>query len=254
MAKKKRKKQHRPPGRTAAAPERPAPARREDPGPGISPAAAARRDRKDEARRHREAALRQLRRREILRRVLVYGAVVAAIAVAVIFFVSRRAQEEETRTEADRIARAVGCTEIQTDPEDSRGATHVPAGDVTYEEQPPTNGPHRPNWLDPGVSVYDSQPDVLMAVHNLEHAYMIIWYRQGTLDPDVVSALEEFARSTGKTIVAPYGSLPEGTDLAFTAWRQRQTCPTGMTAEEATTLAQAFSGRGRGLAPEPQAV
>lgn len=253
MAKKKRKKPYRPPAGPAEPTERRTTTKT---APGISPASAARRDRKEDARRQREAALRQMRRQAMVRRLVTYSLVAAVVAGGVAFFLIRNQQREDLSREAGDVAAAAGCTGIedQTD----RGQNHVSAPEpIEYPDQPPTSGTHRPNWLDPAVSVYEVQPDVAQAVHNLEHAYVVMWYRaegEEALDQSVIDELAGFAEGTGKTIIAPYGSLPDGVSVAFTGWATLQTCPADLDdPDDARILAEAFSQVGRSKAPEPTA-
>jgi Protein of unknown function (DUF3105) len=219
----------------------------------VSAAAAARRDRKEEARRQREEALKRMRRAAIIRRVVIIGLVLAVVAGAVIFFYYRGQADQRAQNQARDVAEAAGCTQVVTRPD--FGANHVAAPEpINYTEQPPTSGPHRPNTLDPGTSVYQTEPDITSAVHNLEHAYVIIWYREGAVDEEMVAQIEHFAEITDKTIAAPFGQLPEGTDIAITAWRKIQECPGDLSGEDLEILLDAFSRFERDLAPEPTAA
>jgi Protein of unknown function (DUF3105) len=263
VAKKRRKKPYRPPAATTEEPAQATTTKtraraRASTASGISAASVARRDRKEEARRQRDAALRQMRRQALIRRVVTFSIIAAVIAAGVAFFLIRSQQRDRTINSANEIAAAAGCTEVQTQP--SRGNTHINAPEpITYTDQPPTSGNHRPAPLDGNVHVYQVEPDVTQAVHNLEHAYFVMWYRadgEGALDQAIVEELERFAEATTKTIIAPYGQLPDGVSLAFTGWTKLQTCPTGadLSPEDALTLAEAFSLVGRTEAPEPQGV
>lgn len=43
-----------------------------------------------------------------------------------------------------------------------------------YNSNPPTSGPHDPDWIRPGV--YDSPQDKYKLIHSLEHGYVVISY------------------------------------------------------------------------------
>jgi hypothetical protein len=70
-----------------------------------------------------------------------------------------------------------------------RGQTHVPEGTrVTYEENPPTSGPHWPVWARWGF-YRDPVPEE-MFVHNLEHGGIVLLFNCPTPCPDVIRQLE----------------------------------------------------------------
>ena len=94
------------------------------------------------------------------------------------------------------------------------------------------------------------------AVHNLEHAYVLIYYRRdgpGALSPEVVARLATLARGEARVIMAPYPLLPDGTALALAAWNKLWECPADVTADQAATIARGFidAFRGTSNAPEP---
>ncbi len=101
--------------------------------------------------------------------------------------------------------------------------------------------------------------DETAAVHNLEHAYVLIYYRADgpeALPTDVVHRLATLAESEDKIIMAPHASLEEGTSLALTGWnKQGPSARPGLTADQARTIASGFieAFRGSSNAPEPNA-
>ena len=118
---------------------------------------------------------------------------------------------------------------------------------------------HAPSPLS-GTAVYTEMPDETQLVHNLEHAYVNIYYRADgdrAVPDDVVSALATVANGDPKhhVILSPHTSLPDGTDLAFTAWNRLMTCPNTASADQATTIAHGFmtSFECTSNAPEPNA-
>jgi hypothetical protein len=106
--------------------------------------------------------------------------------------------------------------------------------------------------------VYTTPIAETRAVHNLEHAYVLIYYRAedpDALPNDVIRSLERVAESQDKVIIAPYPSLEDGTSLALAAWNKLWQCPSTITPAQARTVATAFieAYRGTSNAPEPNA-
>jgi hypothetical protein len=88
-------------------------------------------------------------------------------------------------------------------------------------------------------------PPETQLVHNLEHAFVNIYYRpdgDGAVSPDVVSALTTVANNDANqhVILTPHTSLPTGVGFAVTAWNKLLTCPGTVTASQATTIAKGF--------------
>jgi hypothetical protein len=259
--KKKRKRPYQAP-QTRTDAERPAPAKQEQPTKTstISAASVARRERKDEARAQREAALKQMRRRQNLRRVAILGVVVAGVALGVWFLLNRNEERSDLLARAETIATRQDCTQPVAFP--TQTANHIEDLNtpISYSEQPPVGGDHRPAPLPSDVHVYTAQPDVTQAVHNLEHGYVIMWYRDGTIPQDVIDELASVADQS-KVILMPYDAIPEGIDLSFSSWMHRQDCPVSagedeLSPREARTLAEAFIAQFRNGpdAPEPNAA
>jgi hypothetical protein len=97
------------------------------------------------------------------------------------------------------------------------------------------------------------------AVHNLEHGYVILYYRADgpqALNVEVVARLAQIAEGQDKVLVAPYPDLEEGTSFAITAWNKLWECPADVTPEDAGIMANAFieAYRGTSNAPEPRAA
>lgn len=98
--------------------------------------------------------------------------------------------------------------------------------------------------------------DETNVVHNLEHGYVLIYYRADgpdALPSTVVEDLASFATVNVKVIMAPYPSLAPGRAFALAAWDELQQCPSSVTPSQATDLARAFVDlfRSGGRAPEP---
>ena len=204
---------------------------------------AANRAHRDEARRRREAIERSIRRRRLTRRTTAWGIVVARG-----FVVSRELESRRIASQGDRLAVAAGCTCVEEKPD--LGRTHLSSGQTTtYEQHPATSGPHGLAPLPPSPAVYTSPVPEQNAVHNLEHGYIVMYYRSAEdarLPNGVVGALTDLADGEMKVILAPYPKLEPGTALALAAWDELQQCPNTVTVSQATGLAESFIDRFRG--------
>lgn len=133
------------------------------------------------------------------------------------------------------------------------GAAHTTEPPI-YEESPPASGPHAPITLPAEPSVYPIPfPPELewLAVHNLEHGYVLIRYRDGWVPQETIDVLTQLANAEPEVILAVSSSLPEGVDVAFVAWRRVRPCSAGP-GENPVDVARAFIERFRNgrLAPE----
>ena len=199
-----------------------------------------RREHKDEARRAREVARRRARRRATSRRALRFAALIA-VGMAVAFFLLRAPSPEPLPATAVAAARAAGCTGVQTPPGDARGGLHLPSGQpYTYPTEPATDGYHDPSPLPSDPHVYTSMPPETRLVHNLEHAFVNIYYRADAPDAlpqPVIARLATFANAHDRTILSPHTGLPAGMALAFTAWDKLLTCRANVTPDQAAAIA-----------------
>jgi hypothetical protein len=219
----------------------------------------ARSERKDQVRRARETALRRIRRRRAAKRAAWMGGLGAVTFVA--FLLLTRVGGPQPIAEAALTAASdAGCGDVETPAASAPGGIHLsPDESHTYAEHPATSGPHDPSPLPGDPHVYDSPVPETRAVHNLEHAYVLVYYRAGgpdALPQAVVDRLASLARSEDKVIMAPYPDLASGTSLALTAWNKLWECPAGVTADQARTIATGFiqAYRGTSNAPEPRAA
>lgn len=209
---------------------------------------------KEEARERRARLQRSLARRRRGRRVLAWGSAGLVVALAAAFIVTQNKQQNELRSRSDRLASEAGCGGVSDMP-DEGGGHLVPGETKTYDQQPPTSGIHAPSPLPPDPRVYDAPVDETAAVHNLEHGYVLIYYRADgpeALPSAVVEGLSSFASANPKVIMAPYPSLAPGRAFALAAWDELQQCPSSVTPAQATDLARVFVDmfRSGGRAPE----
>ncbi len=220
MAKKKRKRRR---------PDRPAPrpsaatTTAERPDQVDRPSARA--ERKEQARRERERRIKQAKRRQRTRRLVRWGVVLAA-AGGIGWFVYAQVQENrEVQRRAAEAAARVGLGEVQELADE--GTQHLQPNDPApqYATVPAASGPHAPGPLPAEPKVYDQPVPETAAIHNLEHGYVLIYYRadgEGALPEAVVTELEDLAEGETEVIMAPYEGLSEGTNLALVAWTRLQ--------------------------------
>jgi uncharacterized protein DUF3105 len=218
-----------------------------------------RRERKEQARRARDSARRRAQRRATLRRAGAFT-VVGAIAIGTVYFLNRAASPRPIPEEAVRAAETAGCSEVDSPiPQtDATGGQHLAPGQpFTYGQQPATSGLHDPSSLSTDQHVLEEPVPETQAVHNLEHAAAIIYYRadgEDALAQAVVDRLAGVANDENNVLMAPYPNLPSGTSLALTAWNKLQTCPASVEPALAATIARGFIQAFvcTGNAPEPQ--
>ena len=149
-------------------------------------------------------------------------------------------------------AEAAGCGALEQPVQANPDRTHLDAGETfAYPDPPAAAGPHDPSPLPPEPHVYAEPVPETRAVHNLEHAYVLI-YDEG-LSADTVDALEAYARGQRRVIMAPYPDLPDGTGLALLAWNTRWLCPPSITPDEAVRVASGFVDAFRGTTVAPEA-
>lgn len=154
-------------------------------------------------------------------------------------------------------ASAAGCGELERPVLADPSRDHLDAGeDPAYEDPPPAAGLHDPSPLPADPHVYSAPIPETRAVHNLEHAYVLVWYRptgEGGLGADTVSALEDLARDEDLVIMAPYPDLPSGRELTLVAWNTRWLCPAALEPDRAVEIARAFIDAYRGTTNAPEA-
>ena len=224
-----------------------------------SPAAIEKRLRKEEAQRARQKARRRAEQRGFLRKSAIGALAVIAVASG-LFLLRRSTSPKPVNAAAVAAGQTAGCGDIQQPDGSSPDRTHLDPGQTyQYPNEPATAGPHDPSPLPPDPHVYDSPVPETRAVHNLEHAYVLIYYRQSgrdALPQAVVSSLRSVANAQTKVIMVPHPALPEGTALALTAWNRLWECPATITTDQATTVATGFvdAYRGTSNAPEPRAA
>jgi Protein of unknown function (DUF3105) len=253
MATKKRRR-NRPSARPAAASSTAAAGSPNPTGQGSS----GRREKKELARAAREAERKREARAATIRRAAVFS-VAGLAAFGTLWWLQRAASPRPIAQAAVRAASAAGCTIPKRPLADAPGGQHLQSGEAhTYDQRPATSGPHDPTPLPDSPNVYTQPVPETQAVHTMEHAGILVYYRSdgdGALPADVVGSLAQVVESAKNTVLAPYDGLPDGVSLALATWNELQTCPGSITAGQADTVTQGFIDAFvcTGIAPEPKA-
>ena len=183
------------------------------------------------------------------------AAVAAVIALGWLLFY-RTTSPGEISAEARSAAKAAGCAALEQPVIANPSRTHLSPGEsYDYPNPPAAAGPHDPSPLPPDPHVYPDPVPETRAVHNLEHAYVIVYYlptAQGGPSADVIERLAALANDEKRVIMAPYPTLTAEQGLALLAWNTRWFCPASVTPEEAVAIARGFidAYRGTSIAPE----
>lgn len=186
---------------------------------------------------------------------------VRIVAIAIVLLLGwllliRQRPPGEIPAEALAAADAAGCDALERPVAAEPSRDHLAPGDLFEYPDPPTAaGPHDPRPLPAEPRVHDAPVEETRALHNLEHAYVLIWYRpagDGGIALETIGALGALAGDERRVIMAPHASLPVGRSLALLAWNTRWMCPNGVTTDQATTIARGFidAFRGTTIAPE----
>ncbi len=225
--------------------------------PSTTAAREAKRERHAVAARERERARLRAKRIGLARKAGV-GLVVGTLVIVGAVVVGRKLGPRPIPQAALRAADAAGCGSIQTPSDNATGGHLSPGQTYGYATEPATSGLHDPSPLPPSPHVYTTPVPETNAVHNLEHAYVLVYYRadgQDALPGAVLNALTPLVDSQEKAIMAPFPDLPDGTSFALLAWNTLWSCPSTITPQQATTMTSGFieAFRGSGNAPEPSA-
>lgn len=153
-------------------------------------------------------------------------------------------------------ADAAGCDAVATNPA-SGNQNHVADGtDVTYARTPPDSGPHyaSPAPFTKRFYTTGDRPAVETLVHNLEHGYTVVWYRDSApqSDKDALAAIAKTFTAEDydpnqKFIAAPWtdadGAFPDGKTVVLTRWTADPANPADQTLQKGVRQAcSAVSG------------
>jgi hypothetical protein len=164
---------------------------------------------------------------------IVIASIVVGLAI-IAYPAIKLIQDSQTKGQAvNEFGVAASAASCDTPTDDKAGGTqdHKPDGTVImYDQSPPSSGPHYATWAPFGKKFYTvaDRPPVSNLVHNLEHGYTILWYRD-TLPKEQIDQIEQISKgklpetSFGKFIAAPFKAdegkpWPDGKNLAFAHW------------------------------------
>lgn len=183
-------------------------------------------------------------------------AIAGVIALGWLLFY-RTTSPGEIPAEARSAARGAGCANLERPVFANPSRNHLTPGEsFDYPDPPAAAGPHDPSPLPPDPHVFPNPVPETRAVHNLEHAYVIVYYlptAQGGVSADVVRQLAALANDERRVIMAPYPTLSPERGLALLAWNTRWFCPASITPEQAVTVARGFVDAYRGTSNAPEA-
>jgi len=183
------------------------------------------------------------------------GALVVVVAlVGIIVWQGRDRSLKLTRPDAATLTaarQAAGCNEVQQLSQAGRDHISPDKQPGNWNSNPPTSGDHLTTPLQRGI--YKDQQDERAIVHNLEHGYVVIQYKN--LPEDQLNMLTRLAEGLNgqKLVLAPYSGLAAD-GIALTAWQRLQTCQRANTDVISGFLNDyMLPGATRSVAPEPNA-
>ena len=188
--------------------------------------------RRDKLASFEAARKKEQRNRTIRLLVICVVLAVALLAYPVYLFVDDYRARNATLESIGSTVEAARCDAVVETPA-TGNQDHVPEGTkVAYTEFPPAFGQHyqAPAPFTKRFYTMSDRPAVETLVHNLEHGYTMVWYRDGAPD-DVVADLRRAAKTfssddfnpADKFIVAPWaesdgGPFPNGKNVVMTRW------------------------------------
>ena len=173
---------------------------------------------KQERRRIAEERLAERKRAARRRNLITFGIAGLVTALVVFLIMSERGGEENVGVAAGK----AGCDAIERD-EVTGEADHVDEGTTqTYEQDPPTSGPHYATPAAPDFYTDDIEKE--RVVHNLEHGFIVFWYDPDAPD-DTVEQIENLVdQEADASVGVPYDNVPSGKTFVMTAWGASQAC------------------------------
>jgi hypothetical protein len=190
------------------------------------------------------------------RGVVRFAAIAGFIALGWLLFF-RTPGPGEVSAAARSSATAAGCGDLEQPVVPNPSRVHLALGEsFDYPDRPAAAGPHDASPLPPAPHVYLIPVPETRAVHNLEHAYVIIYYRpaaEGGLAQETIDRLAAIARDESRVIMAPYPALPDDRAFALLAWNTRWMCPATISADQAVTVTTSFIDAFRGTSVAPEA-
>ena len=189
------------------------------------------------SRRDKLASFEAARRREQRRRTLGLLAICLVLAVGLLsypvyLFAEDYRARHATLEDIGTSLTAAGCDPVSETPA-TGNQDHVPDGTkVPYDVVPPASGPHyaEPAPFTKRFYTPEDRPPVETLVHNLEHGYLVAWYRD-SISEDERDNLERIAKTfdneeynpQDKFIAAPWreadgAGFPAGKNVVLARW------------------------------------
>jgi Protein of unknown function (DUF3105) len=173
------------------------------------------------------AAARREAERRRRNRAMAWTAGVVAVVLVLVGLIALQGRDRSTKlthpsaTALAEATRTAGCGAVQQFPQAGRDHIGPDQQPKNWNSQPPTSGDHLGTPLPPGI--YRDQQDERALVHNLEHGYVVVQYKnvpKGQVD--LLTGIGNGLKGH-KFVLSPYDALPSD-GVAITAWRNLQTC------------------------------
>jgi hypothetical protein len=131
-------------------------------------------------------------------------------------------QEADLKKAAD----AAGCKLVDA-PNEGNGHEEKEFQASDYKQNPPTSGPHFPQWSEDGVYAPGDTDELGKLVHTLEHGRINIQYKPGT-PADTIAQLETLYNEMdgGHHLLLYENQTGMPFAVAATAWDHQLGCPT----------------------------
>lgn len=130
---------------------------------------------------------------------------------------------EPQETDFEAAAKAAGCT-LEHPALEGAGHEDREFTADDYQTNPPTSGPHNPDWYEDGVYAPGNVPQLGMLVHALEHGRINVQYAPGT-PQETVDQLEAFlAEKTNYHMLLYENTTDMPYEVAATAWGHQLGC------------------------------
>jgi len=201
-------------------------------------------ERRKRERQEREAAekakaARNKRMRMVLGGVLGLGAVAALVIVLVVVVLggdsdpsdevpaSAAAIPAQKESDPKKAAELAGCTYEAKVPNEGAGHEEKEFKPTDYKQNPPTSGPHFPQWYEDGIYGPGDTPELGKLVHTLEHGRIDIQYKPGT-PANTVAQLETLYNEMdgGHHLLLFQNETGMDAAVAATAWDASLKCKT----------------------------
>ena len=138
--------------------------------------------------------------------------IVVVVGLAVYFYLNQEAPLPDIAADFD-----LSTVEDNSIAYENQGQQHYSsdAPRDPYNSNPPTSGPHNPNWMTP-LGVYTQQPPDDLLIHNLEHGHVWISFRDEG-DTEAIQLLTAIQQKYSDRVIITY--RPENDSrIAVAAW------------------------------------